>query len=451
MHNHKLKMAYSSNENIIPTSKEWSKWGDEIWFNSKKNYIIDLNTITTIDIITEENKKQVAGTFAGAAAGMLLLGPLGAIGGLLLGGNKKLVNIAVALNNGNSFVATCTTKTHLDLLQYAGRGGTPISQEPKAVKRKSIAVKKKPEKIINDTKECPVCAETIKVKAKMCRYCRHEFTDEEVQKSIESISPKIRTKKDKPGKTKAKTTKKQPTIKQVVDNLRQMPEVEMVKVYFDLTEDDMDTPLRTILEPNADKYLLQSLNASPDSFEDQLWFYEHFENKVDGKKFPLFRIFKKEFGTGSYFMALMNVIEGVDDILSLTPNILSSHIKNIFKTIRNSSSDKTKSKDLLTKYLLRMTLYDTYWEDATRDVTLPKETDTLLSYGMKKASLFSFGGKDEKQEEWMMQLDNYVKIDWFDAKDSVSKVLKEKGGEATILDVWYELNSSTGMNPKYKY
>ncbi|MBI3890265.1 MAG: hypothetical protein HY303_01895 [Candidatus Wallbacteria bacterium] len=26
-----------------------------------------------------------------------------------------------------------------------------------------------------DTKECPMCAETVRAKAKICRYCRHEF------------------------------------------------------------------------------------------------------------------------------------------------------------------------------------------------------------------------------------------------------------------------------------
>ena len=83
-----LKMAYSSDDNTIPTWKEWAKMGDELRFNNKMEYIIDLNSVTTIEIITEENKKKVAGTMAGGAAGLLLLGPLGAIGGLLLGGNK---------------------------------------------------------------------------------------------------------------------------------------------------------------------------------------------------------------------------------------------------------------------------------------------------------------------------------------------------------------------------
>ena len=27
----------------------------------------------------------------------------------------------------------------------------------------------------DDTKECPMCAETVKAKAKICRFCKHKF------------------------------------------------------------------------------------------------------------------------------------------------------------------------------------------------------------------------------------------------------------------------------------
>jgi hypothetical protein len=148
-----LKMEYSSDEDTIPTWKQWAKAGDKLRYNNKYKYTIDLNTIQSLDVITEENKKKVLGTITGAGAGMLLLGPLGAVAGMLLGGNKKLVSMAIKLQDGRNFVATCTAKTHLMLLPY--------------VKTNSV--------IDNDTKECPMCAETVKKKAKICRYCNHMF------------------------------------------------------------------------------------------------------------------------------------------------------------------------------------------------------------------------------------------------------------------------------------
>jgi hypothetical protein len=38
--------------------------------------------------------------------------------------------------------------------------------------------------ISKKTKECPACAETIKLKANICRYCRKQFSEDEVQEAI---------------------------------------------------------------------------------------------------------------------------------------------------------------------------------------------------------------------------------------------------------------------------
>ena len=40
------------------------------------------------------------------------------------------------------------------------------------------------DKYYKDTKDCPMCAETVKAKAKICRFCRHEFEFE-----TEEINP----------------------------------------------------------------------------------------------------------------------------------------------------------------------------------------------------------------------------------------------------------------------
>ena len=40
-----------------------------------------------------------------------------------------------------------------------------------------------------DTKECPMCAETVKEKAKICRFCTHEFKfeTEEINRKTQVI------------------------------------------------------------------------------------------------------------------------------------------------------------------------------------------------------------------------------------------------------------------------
>ena len=36
-------------------------------------------------------------------------------------------------------------------------------------------------------KKCPACAERIKLEARVCRYCGHEFTSREVEQQIENV------------------------------------------------------------------------------------------------------------------------------------------------------------------------------------------------------------------------------------------------------------------------
>lgn len=65
----------------------------------------------SVELMTEEKVKKLAGTAGWGAAGMVLLGPLGAIGGILLGGNKKEVAFVCHLKDGRKFMATTDGKT----------------------------------------------------------------------------------------------------------------------------------------------------------------------------------------------------------------------------------------------------------------------------------------------------------------------------------------------------
>ena len=83
--------------------------------------------LASVEIATEQNLKKAGGTIAGALAGGLLLGPLGAIGGMLLGGNKKeTVFIASFTNNQKALIksdANIFTQIQADI--FNGPCATP--------------------------------------------------------------------------------------------------------------------------------------------------------------------------------------------------------------------------------------------------------------------------------------------------------------------------------------
>lgn len=67
--------------------------------------------VESIEQLTEEKVKKLAGTAAWGVAGAVLLGPLGAIGGMLVGGNKTEIAFACHLKDGQKFMATTDSKT----------------------------------------------------------------------------------------------------------------------------------------------------------------------------------------------------------------------------------------------------------------------------------------------------------------------------------------------------
>jgi hypothetical protein len=78
------------------------------WIGESVNLATD---VESIDQLTDEKVKKLAGTAAWGVAGAVLLGPLGAIGGMLLGGNKKEVAFACKLKDGRKFMATADGRT----------------------------------------------------------------------------------------------------------------------------------------------------------------------------------------------------------------------------------------------------------------------------------------------------------------------------------------------------
>lgn len=71
------------------------------WKGETVNFAAELERVELLD---EEKVKKLAGTAGWGVAGAVLLGPLGAIGGILLGGNKKEVAFAAYLKDGRKFM-----------------------------------------------------------------------------------------------------------------------------------------------------------------------------------------------------------------------------------------------------------------------------------------------------------------------------------------------------------
>ena len=76
---------------------------DHPWKGETINLGLELERTELLD---EEKVKKLAGTAGWGVAGAVLLGPIGAIGGMLLGGNKKEVAFAAYLKDGRKFMAT---------------------------------------------------------------------------------------------------------------------------------------------------------------------------------------------------------------------------------------------------------------------------------------------------------------------------------------------------------
>jgi len=80
---------------------------------------IDLKKeVQSVEIMTEDNKKKFLGSAAFGAIGGLAFGPIGAVAGLLAGGNKRDVTFACYLKDGRKFMATADSKTFTKIQSF---------------------------------------------------------------------------------------------------------------------------------------------------------------------------------------------------------------------------------------------------------------------------------------------------------------------------------------------
>ena len=76
---------------------------------------IPQDQIEALEVASEESVKRIGGTVGWGVAGAMLLGPFGALAGLLAGGVGKDVTFVCKLRDGRKFLATAPSKVFTEL------------------------------------------------------------------------------------------------------------------------------------------------------------------------------------------------------------------------------------------------------------------------------------------------------------------------------------------------
>lgn len=97
---------------------EWAasasaQWGFAILVSKGETLTLK---IASVEPLTEERVKKLAGTAGWGLAGAALLGPLGAIGGMLLGGNRTEISFVCNTKDGKRFMGVTDAKFYQQLV-----------------------------------------------------------------------------------------------------------------------------------------------------------------------------------------------------------------------------------------------------------------------------------------------------------------------------------------------
>lgn len=76
---------------------------------------VPLETLSDLEIATEENVKKLAGTIGWGIAGVAVFGLAGAVAGLIAGGRKKEITFIAKFEGGKRLFATTDKKTYTQL------------------------------------------------------------------------------------------------------------------------------------------------------------------------------------------------------------------------------------------------------------------------------------------------------------------------------------------------
>jgi hypothetical protein len=87
---------------------------------STPNTKVRASDLRTVEIATEDNVRRASGTAGWAAAGALALGPVGLLGGLLIGGRGKDITFVAEFRDGRKLLATVDAGTYKKILAAKG-------------------------------------------------------------------------------------------------------------------------------------------------------------------------------------------------------------------------------------------------------------------------------------------------------------------------------------------
>ena len=153
-------------------------WGFAANFISQGGDVVELNLLQSCTVVSDRHEAYQTGIgrVAGGIIGAALLGPIGAAGGLLTGGKRRIDEtiILCRLFDGRSFTAECSQLTAAKFSQIANSN---LIAKSTTNLRADLDVPYPQSSASDDTIECPMCAEFIKSKAKICRFCGYKVTE----------------------------------------------------------------------------------------------------------------------------------------------------------------------------------------------------------------------------------------------------------------------------------
>lgn len=153
---------------IIAGAIEKDLWTliDDTFTNGEK--AIPVDKLFSCVLVRDEHtiSQSGVGRLAGGIIGGTLLGPIGALAGLLGGGRKKIDEtiIRCELDDRRSFVAHSTQIGAASLIAIAQRNSSANTSKVNLAAQSATTV-------IDNLVECTQCAELIQPKAIICRYC----------------------------------------------------------------------------------------------------------------------------------------------------------------------------------------------------------------------------------------------------------------------------------------